>query len=108
MKDHYDISMPPEVCFPFGQVPSVRPAFVAAVAAGAAWMAVFFVDPAMQSFLPPCLFHAFTGLYCPGCGATRALHRLVHGDFVCRIQTECAIGFGIAVRLPVCSLPQAP
>jgi len=25
--------------------------------------------------------HAFTGLYCPGCGATRAMHALVHGDF---------------------------
>ena len=68
MKEHYDISMPPRVCFPSGQVLSVRPAFVAAVAAGVAWMVFFFVDPAMQSFLPPCLFHAFTGLYCPGCG----------------------------------------
>lgn len=30
--------------------------------------------------LPPCPFHWLTGLYCPGCGATRALHALVHGD----------------------------
>lgn len=28
-----------------------------------------------------CTFHAFTGLYCPGCGAGRALFSLVHGDF---------------------------
>lgn len=30
--------------------------------------------------LPPCAFHALTGLWCPGCGMTRALHALVHGD----------------------------
>ena len=28
----------------------------------------------------PCVFHAITGLYCPGCGMTRALHALVHFD----------------------------
>ena len=30
--------------------------------------------------LPPCPFHWLTGLYCPGCGATRALHALLHGN----------------------------
>lgn len=39
------------------------------------------VDPNQPgSVLPPCPFHAFTGLFCPGCGATRASHALVHGD----------------------------
>jgi len=28
----------------------------------------------------PCAFHALTGLHCPGCGLTRMLHALVHGD----------------------------
>jgi hypothetical protein len=35
---------------------------------------------AENSVLPPCLFHLLTHLYCPGCGVTRALHALVHGD----------------------------
>ena len=30
--------------------------------------------------LPKCLFHEWTGLYCPGCGTTRALYALMHGD----------------------------
>ena len=30
-------------------------------------------------FWPPCVFHKFTGLYCPGCGNTRALSALLHG-----------------------------
>ncbi len=27
-----------------------------------------------------CVFHELTGLYCPGCGATRALRALSHGQ----------------------------
>ena len=30
--------------------------------------------------LPKCLFHEWTGLYCPGCGGTRALYALLHGN----------------------------
>ena len=30
-------------------------------------------------FWPPCVFHKVTGLYCPGCGNTRALSALLHG-----------------------------
>jgi|SRR5215208_1651338 hypothetical protein len=37
------------------------------------------VDPSESDFYPPCPFHAVTGLYCPGCGTTRALHQLLHG-----------------------------
>ncbi|AXK72691.1 DUF2752 domain-containing protein [Lysobacter sp. TY2-98] len=38
-------------------------------------------DPnSAASPLPGCIFHALTGLYCPGCGMTRMLHALVHGD----------------------------
>lgn len=36
--------------------------------------------PGQSAWLPPCLFHSLTGLYCTGCGITRALHALVHGD----------------------------
>ncbi len=28
---------------------------------------------------PFCIFHALTGLWCPGCGTLRALHQLLHG-----------------------------
>lgn len=39
------------------------------------------IDPnAPGSPLPPCPLRALTGLYCPGCGSTRCLHALVHGD----------------------------
>jgi len=36
-------------------------------------------DPARNSLLPDCLLFSRTGLYCAGCGLTRALHALLHG-----------------------------
>jgi hypothetical protein len=50
---------------------------LAAAAAGLFYLAA--VDPARSSLLPPCLFHEFTGLYCAGCGISRALHLLLNG-----------------------------
>lgn len=48
------------------------------VAAGAAYVAAR--NPYHAVTFPPCTFHAATGWYCPGCGGTRALYSLMHGD----------------------------
>ena len=32
--------------------------------------------------LPPCVLYAYFGLYCPGCGGTRAFISLLHGHFL--------------------------
>ena len=42
---------------------------------------LFLFNPASAVFYPKCLFHEMTGLYCPGCGSTRALYCLMHGEF---------------------------
>ena len=34
----------------------------------------------LASLMPPCIFHKITGLYCLGCGGTRAMFALVRGD----------------------------
>lgn len=38
-------------------------------------------DPAVPGFFPPCPFLFLTGFYCPGCGALRTLHELMHFHF---------------------------
>src|SRR5437764_4964358 len=53
---------------------------LAGVAAVSAAAILYRVDPAMSHLYPRCAFHELTGLQCPGCGTTRALHHLLHGD----------------------------
>src|SRR4051812_36362277 len=41
----------------------------------------FYFEPGKTGFFPLCPFRLLTGLTCPGCGCTRALHQLLHGHF---------------------------
>lgn len=41
---------------------------------------VFFFNPSTHGFYPSCVFHSLTGWNCPGCGMTRALYALLHGN----------------------------
>lgn len=43
-------------------------------------LVLFFFPPLEYGFYPKCLLHSWTGLSCPGCGALRALHQLLHGN----------------------------
>jgi hypothetical protein len=38
-------------------------------------------DPFRHHLVPPCPFHAVTGLWCPLCGGTRAVWAAAHGQF---------------------------
>lgn len=47
---------------------------------------LYCITPEKTTWLPPCLFHKFTGLYCPGCGTTRGLHALLHGRIIAALK----------------------
>lgn len=49
---------------------------------------LFFLPPGGRSFYPGCPIWQYTGLLCPGCGATRAAAALVHGHFGEAIQSN--------------------
>lgn len=74
---------------------------LAAGAAGAALL--LFVDPTKPgNLLPKCPFNWLTGLDCPGCGATRMVHALLHGDVVGAFHYNAvllALGVPLAVWL---------
>lgn len=36
-------------------------------------------NPEDSVFFPKCIFHALTGLECPGCGSQRAIYQLLNG-----------------------------
>ena len=54
-------------------------------AASVALAALWWVDPA-GLHLPLCQLHTMTGLHCPGCGAVRATHELLHGHLLAALH----------------------
>ena len=48
-------------------------------------------------WLPRCWFHEWTGLYCPGCGATRALSALIRGDLKTSLHNNLLLVPGCAM-----------
>ncbi len=55
-------------------------AAAAAVFAVAALLYLYFTGEGEGTGIP-CMFHQITGLYCSGCGASRALRSILHLDF---------------------------
>lgn len=54
------------------------------LAVGATYLFIF--EPGKTGFFPACPFRTLTGFTCPGCGSTRGLHRLLHGDVVAAFE----------------------
>ena len=46
--------------------------------------------PEPGSFIP-CIFNMATGLYCPGCGGTRAAHLALNGDLVGALRQNALV-----------------
>jgi hypothetical protein len=60
----------------------VMQATALALAGAVAFLILQRFDPnSVGNRFPKCVFFSLTGLWCPGCGMTRAVHALAHADF---------------------------
>jgi len=57
---------------------------------------IFFFNPSTHGFYPVCMFHKLTGLNCPGCGMTRALYALLHGNLMLALKDNVLFVFLLA------------
>jgi hypothetical protein len=77
-----------------------RLALLAALAVPPLLVVLYAFPPTETSFYPRCNFHRLTGLHCPGCGTTRCLHALLHGDLpqavACNLLAVAALPFLLA------------
>ena len=71
-------------------------AVVVALAAAGVAAVVYFFNPSAHHFYPVCQFHRLTGLNCPGCGGTRSLYALLHGDFSTALRNNALFVVGLA------------
>ena len=84
-------AVPPKINAAVSRAPGI---ILAAALLGIAG-AVFFLNPATHQFYPVCQFHRLTGLNCPGCGMTRALYALLHGDFATALRDNALFVFAL-------------
>jgi hypothetical protein len=47
---------------------------------------LYAVDPSRHAVYPQCFLYRTTGIYCAGCGATRALYALLHGRWLAALH----------------------
>ena len=59
----------------------ISAAMIIVAATGIAGL-IWWFNPSNVNFLPVCPLYKMTGLACPGCGMTRGLHALLHGDIL--------------------------
>lgn len=55
---------------------------LAGIAGAAAAAVLYRFDPLQVGWYPRCVLFVVTGIYCPGCGALRAGHALLHLDLL--------------------------
>ncbi len=68
-----------------------------AVLFAAGYAAVSLLRIPMEKLVPPCMLRTITGLYCPGCGGTRAVIALLHGDILYSLYCHPAVPYGAAM-----------
>ena len=75
---------------------------IAATAIPCAVLLLFFVKGQLfelAEHLPKCSFYILTGYHCPGCGNTRSVRALMHGDIFLAFRNNPVIPFSCLVGI---------
>ena len=64
------------------------------------------LDSPRAKWLPKCMVYKWTGLYCPGCGCTRALSALLHGDLKASLHNNLLLIPGFLLVALLIAKPQ--
>ena len=74
----------------------------------AACMVLLLVPPGSRNarWLPKCWLHEYTGIYCPGCGGTRALSALLRGDLKTSLHDNLLLIPGGLILIVLIAWPQ--
>lgn len=86
---------------PCAQKAATRQRIIAGVVAAVLLLGLaglWVVDPARWG-VPLCGLNRLTGLYCPGCGATRATHELLHGRLLAALHANALWVLGLPLVL---------
>lgn len=49
---------------------------------GIVFLIIAYLGKLSNGPIVPCIFNKLTGLFCPGCGMTRAIHSIMHFEFL--------------------------
>lgn len=74
-----------------GRVARLRDPLVMLLVGGAATAYVGMVDPNQPGHYPTCPFLSLTGLFCPGCGALRAVHAMAQGEVMTALDRNVLV-----------------
>ena len=81
------------------EIPEQKKIFLISLVLSAALVGLLFFIKLEHIPVPPCYFYQLTGLYCPGCGGTRAWIALLHGHFLHSLVYHPVVLYGTFVYL---------
>ena len=84
-------AVPPKI----SPLPKMVPMVVAAVSVVTAAGLLYFFNPSVWHIYPVCMFHQLTGWNCPGCGGTRAIYALLHGQLWLALRDNALAVLGL-------------